>query len=196
MVDGTRGDGRSPLAFEDPAELKALHGPTFSGALILTYRHTVEPERPETAPETIIGIGKDFLFRQEGKTRFVVDLRLGRIYLGMDNHYVSFPMEANIVFWDSEAANRAVLSKAAAAGRLPAAASFDPFWNAVELRLTVPGDPPPTVETREEDGETVFSYKGEEVLRWRPMSEPLSAAAAAQLRHVLLCVRPGTFRVL
>jgi hypothetical protein len=180
----------APWPLKTPAELKALHGPNFSGARILTYRHTVDPIRSETAPETVIGIGKDFLFRQEGKTRFVVDLRLGRIYAGTDKRYVSYPMAANIVFWDSELANRAVLNKAAAAARLPAGISFDPFWNAVELRLTLPGDPPPTMETREEDGETVFSYKSEEALRWRPMSEPLPDAAAAHLRHVLLWLWP------
>ena len=85
-------------------------------------------------------------------------------------------------------ASRAVLNQAAVAARLPI--SFDPFWNAVELRLTTSGDPPPAVETREEDGETVFSYKAEEALRWRPMSEPLPDAAAAHLRHALLWLWP------
>ena len=90
----------APWPLKTPVELKALHGPSFSGAQILTYRHTVEPNRPDTPSETVIGIGKDFLFRQEGKTRFVVDLRLGRIYAGTDKRYVNHSMAANIVFWD------------------------------------------------------------------------------------------------
>src|SRR5262245_38338794 len=131
----------APWPLKSTAELKALHGPTFTGAQILTFRHTVDPARPDTAPDTIIGIGSDFVFREEGSTRFVVDLRLGRIYQVRDKRYVSSPMAASIVFWDSELGNRAALAKAAAAARLPAAAAFDPFWNAVELRLTLPGDP-------------------------------------------------------
>jgi hypothetical protein len=101
---------QAPWPLKTPAELKALHGLGFSGAHILTYRHTVKPDRPGTAPETVIEIGK--------------------------------------------------------------------------------GNPLPVVETREEDGETVFSYKGEEALRWRPMGQPLPEVAAARLRHALLWLWP------
>jgi hypothetical protein len=172
-----------------PAELKALHGPSFAGAQILTYRHSVEPVQPGVASETVIGIGRDFIFREEGKTRFVVDLRLGRIYQESNQRYVSYPMAANIVFSDSELMNRAVLGKVAATTGLPTAA-FDPFWDEVELKVSTPGDPPPAVETRNDNGETVFSYKGEEALRWRPAGNPLPAESRAQLGHALLWLWP------
>jgi hypothetical protein len=96
-----------------PAELKALNGPTFTGAQILTYRHSSSPPQPGVAPETTIGIGNDFIFREGGQTRFVVDLRLGRIYREENKRYVSSPMAAaNIVFCDSELMNRVAVAKA------------------------------------------------------------------------------------
>src|SRR5262249_33266808 len=161
-------------------------------AQILTYRHSVEPRQPGVASETVIGIGKDFIFREEGKTRFVVDLRLGRIFHETNNEtnkrYVSYPMAANIVFWDSELTHRVALNKALVAAG--AAAAFDPFWAGVELKVTTPDDPPPAVETRNDNGETVFSYKGEEVLRWRPAGEQLPAESMIQLGHALLWLWP------
>lgn len=189
---GTVAMAETPWPLKTPAELKALHGPSFTGAQILTYRHSVEPRQPGVASETVIGIGKDFIFREEGKTRFVVDLRLGRIYHETNNEtnkrYVSYPMAANIVFWDSELTHRVALNKALVAAG--AAAAFDPFWAGVELKVTTPGDPPPAVETRNDNGETVFSYKGEEVLRWRPAGEPLPAQSMIQLGHALLWLWP------
>jgi hypothetical protein len=178
----------TPWPLKAPAELKALHGPTFTGAQILTYRHSVEPHQPAAPTEIVIGIGRDFVFREEGETRFVVDLRLGRIYHSTKKRYGSYPIAANIVFADSELANRAVLAKAAATAGLPAV--FDPFWGAVELKVTTPGDPPPDITTRNDGDHTVFSYKGEEVLRWRPGGEPLPAVSAGQLGHALLWLWP------
>jgi hypothetical protein len=179
----------TPWPLKTPSELKALHGPSFVGAQILTYRHSVEPRQPDVASDTVIGIGRDFIFREEGKTRFVVDLRLGRIYHETNKRYVSYPMAANIVFWDSELANRVVLGKAVAKAGL-ASDTFDAFWAGVELKVTAPGDPPPAIETRNDNGDTVFTYKGEEVLRWRPRGKPLPSAPAIHLGHALLWLWP------
>jgi hypothetical protein len=180
----------APWPLKTPSELKALHGPTFVGAQILTYHHSIEPPQPDTASETVIGIGRDFIFREEGKTRFVVDFRLGRIYQETDKRYVSQPIAANIAFFDYELANRTVMAKALAKANIPSTDTSDPFWAAVELKVTTPGDPPPAMETRNDNGETVFSYKGEEVLRWRPMSEPLPDISAVHLHHALLWLWP------
>src|SRR5262249_43897196 len=163
---GTAAIAQTPWPLKTPDELKALHGPSFTGAQILTYRHSVEPRQPGVASETVVGIGRDFIFREEGKTRFVVDLRLGRIYHETNKRYVSYPMAANIVFWDSELTHRVALNKVLAAAG--AAAAFDPFWAGVGLKVTTPDDPPPAVETRNDNGEEVLSYKGGEVLRLRP----------------------------
>ena len=178
----------APWPLKTPAELKALHGSTFTGAQILTYRHSVDPPQPGTAAETVIGIGKDFVFRQEGDTRVVVDLHLGRIYQGVKGRYVSFPMAADIVAWESELANRVGLAKVMAGAGAPVV--FDPFWDAVELKVVMPGDPPPAIESRDDNGETVVTYNGEEALRWRPASQPLPAASAALLGHAFLWLLP------
>jgi hypothetical protein len=69
-------------------------------------------------------------------------------------------------------------------------AAIDPFWTAVELKVTTPGDPSPPMEMRKDNGDTVFSYKGDEALRWRPAKEPLPAASATHLGHALLWLRP------
>jgi hypothetical protein len=187
---GTAAIAQTPWPLKTSAELKALHGPSFAGAQILTYRHSVEPHQPGVASETVIGIGRDFIFREEGETRFVVDLRLGRIYQETNKRYVSYPMAANIVFWDSELTHRVAMGKALATAGVAAPAAFDPFWTAVELKVTTPGDPPPDVETRNDNGETVFSYKGEEALRWRPAGNPLPAESGIQLGHALLWLWP------
>jgi hypothetical protein len=186
---GTAATAETPWPLKTPAELKALHGPSFAGAQILTYRHSVEPHQPGVASETVIGIGRDFIFREEGKTRFVVDLRLGRIYQETNKRYVSYPMAANIVFWDSELTHRVALGKALATAGV--AAAFDLFWAAVELKVTTPGDQPPALETRDDNGETVFSYKGEEALRWRPAGKPLPAESGIQLGHAFAMAMAG-----
>jgi hypothetical protein len=194
LVSASAAVAETPWPLKTPAELKAMHGPTFTGVQILTYRHTVEPAKPGTAPETIIGMGRDFVFREEGGVRFVVDLRLGRTYdVNRDKQYIDSPMAASIVARDVELTNRIGLGKAlAAAGILDKAGpSFDPFWNATELKVTAPGEPPPVADTREQNGVTVFLYKGREAMRWQPAGETLPPEVAANLGHALLWLWRG-----
>jgi hypothetical protein len=185
----------TPWPLKTPAELKALHGPTFTGLHILTYRRSQDPKEAGTAPETVIGIGGDIMFRDDGGSRRVVDLRLGRIYdLRKNKRYVNHPMAADIVWFDSELSNRIALGKALAAGGLDQDKQSmvrEPFWDAVELKVTVPNEPPPVVETREQGGETAFVYNGQEAVRWRPMDQPLPSAVAANLGRALLWFFPG-----
>jgi hypothetical protein len=185
----------TPWPLKTPAELKALHGPTFNGLYILTYRRSQDPKEAEAAPETVIGIGRDIMFRDDGGRRRVVDLRLGRIYdVQKDKRYVNHPMAADIVWLGMELSNRVALGKVVAAGGLDADKQSmvrEPFWDAVELKVTVPSEPPPVVETRQKGGETTILYKGQEVVRWRPMTQPLPPAVAANLGRALLWFFPG-----
>jgi hypothetical protein len=195
LVSGTTAAAETPWPLKTPAELRALHGPTFTGMQILTYRHAVEPAEPGTAPETTIGIGRDIVFREEGGVRFVVDLRLGRTYeISRDKQYIDSPMAASIVARDVEMANRVGLGKALAAAGIAqdkAGSSFDPFWNATELKVTSPGESPPVVETRQRNGVTTFLYQGKDAIRWQPAGEALPPQLAANLRHALLWLWRG-----
>lgn len=195
LVSATAAAAETPWPLKTPAELKALHGLTFTGMQILTYRHTVEPAQPGTAPETIIGIGQDIVFREEGGARFIVDLRLGRTYeVSRDKRYIDSPMAASIVARDTESANRIGLGKALAAAGIAqdkAGSSFDPFWNATELKVTAASEPPPVVERLDRNGVTIFLYKGKEAMRWQPAREALPPHVAANLRHVLLWLWRG-----
>jgi hypothetical protein len=51
----------TPWPLKTPAELKKLHGPTFVGMQILTYRREQQPAVEGAAPEVTIGIGRSFL---------------------------------------------------------------------------------------------------------------------------------------
>jgi hypothetical protein len=180
---------------KSPAELKAVHGATFAGMQLLTYRHSIEPAKDAAASQTIIGIGRDVIFREEDGNRFVVDLRLGRIYeVGPNTRYVNYPVAASIVSRDAEMGNRINLSRALAAAKVERdkiGYVLEPFWDATELKVTAPNEPPPVVAIHDDQGETVFSYKGQDVLRWRPVAEQLPPQVAGNLGRALLWLWPG-----
>src|SRR5262249_8314973 len=139
----------TPWPLRTPAELKALRGADSAGMQILTYRRSQGPKEAET--DVTIGIGRTAIFREQGRTRRVIDLVLGRIYdLRDDKRFVSYPIVADIVFRDTEMGNRVVLAKALAAAGIEQSKIDpvgDPFWNATELHVTVPNEPAPAVET-------------------------------------------------
>jgi hypothetical protein len=180
----------TPWPLKTPAELGALHGPTFTGARILTYRHQVEPAQPSAAPRIVIGVGDDFVFREEGDTRLVIDLRLGRLYsFETGKRYVSYPIEADVIWRDQELNNRASINKALAAAHIERP-GLDPFWDAIELKMVMPGEPPIELESRNDGGESVIAYKGVEISRWRPAPQPLPQRSAAHLRQALRWLWP------
>jgi hypothetical protein len=175
----------TPWPLKAPADLKALHGPTFTGAQILTstgIRSSRRHRRSRPRP-SLVSAATSFFVRtvKRGSSSICASV-------ASTVRRTSYPMAANIVFWDTELANRVALAKAAATAGISGV--FDPFWGAVELKMTTPGDSLPAVETRNDGEHTVVSYKGEEVLRWRPASEPLPPASAAHLSHALLWLLP------
>jgi hypothetical protein len=134
----------TPWPLKTPTELRVLHGAGFAGFQILTYRVSEPSKQPDKS--IVIGIGRDVIIRDDGRTCRVVDFRLGRLY-DVDEHrrYVNSPIATEIVFRDTELGNRLGLGKAlSAAGVGDKAADFvDAFWRATELKVTPPNDPPP-----------------------------------------------------
>jgi hypothetical protein len=179
----------TPWPLRTPAELKALHGPTFTGMQILTYRRTQDPKVEGAAPQTVIGIGQDIIYREDGQIRRVVDLRLGRVYNLQGTRYFNTPIAPEIVIRENELANRIGLSKAVAAAGIERDrldVMGEPYWRAVDLKVMPTDEPPPVVKTRHDGGETVFLYNDSEVVRWRPADKALAAPQAANLARVLL----------
>ena len=189
LVCATTAAAETPWPLRTPAELRALHGPGLAGMQILTYRRTHEPTHPEAAPQIVIGIGRGIIYREEGQSRRVVDLRLGRIYQLQGKRYLNYPLAADIVFRDLELTNRVGLGKALAAAGIEEekrAIIADPFWNSSDLKVTAENETPPAVEMRNEGAATVYVYKGVEAIRWEPMDKPLSPAVSGNLGRVLL----------
>jgi hypothetical protein len=188
LVSTTEAWCETPWPLRTPAELKALHGPTFTGMQILTYRRTQEPKVEGTAPQIVLGIGQDTIYREDGQSRSIIDFRLGRIYDLKGPRYVNGAIAPMIVFFESELASRLNLSKALGAagiGEDKLGATGDPFWRAVELKVMPTDEPPPAVTSRVDNSETVLLYKDAEVVRWRPADKALPAAAAANLARAL-----------
>lgn len=172
-----------------PTELKALHGVGFTGFQLLTYRLSELPNQTDRPSNIVIGVGRDIIFRDDGRRRRVVDFRLARIYdVDENGRYLNSPIAAEIVFRDTELANRLVLSKAiSGAGIAEKVAGFaDPFWRGTELKVVAPNEALPAVEWHTEGGETTAFYKGEEVIRWEPMEAVFPAPVVANLGRVLL----------
>jgi len=176
----------TPWPLKTPTELRALHGAGFAGFQILTYRVSEQSKQPDKS--IVIGIGRDVIIRDDGRTRRVVDFRLGRLY-DVDEHrrYVNSPIATEVVFRDTELGNRLGLGKVlSAAGVGDKAADFvEPFWRATELKVTPPNDPPPGVQWQTEREETIALYNGEEVIRWRPKHESLPESVAVNLHRAL-----------
>ena len=183
----------TPWPLKTPAELKKLHGPTFVGMQVLTYRREQQPAVEGAAPEVTIGIGRSFLVYEDGDDRRVIDLRLARIYELNRKRYVNSPLAAELDLRDSDLRNRNLQSRpvAAAGGPDKAGAGPDPFWDATELKVTAPNERAPATETRQDGGDTVFAYKGEEVMRWRPTDKPLPSSVSGNLGRALLWFWPG-----
>jgi hypothetical protein len=184
----------TPWPLKTPAELKKLHGPTFVGMQILTYRREQQPAVDGAAPEVTIGIGRSILFYEDGDDRRIIDLRLARIYDLHRKRYVNSPLAAELDLRDSDLRNRNLQSRpvSAAAGEPDkAGAGPDPFWDATELKVTAPNERAPAIETRQDGGDTVFAYKGQEVMRWRPTDKPLLSSVAGNLSRALLWFWPG-----
>jgi hypothetical protein len=156
---------------------------------ILTYRRSQDPKVEGAAAQIVIGIGQDIIYREDGQNRRVVDLRLGRVYDVRGTRYVDTPITPEIVFRENELASRLALSKGmAAAGiaRDKPGTMGEPFWRAIDLKVTPTDEPPPGVKSRVDSGETVFLYNDVEVVRWRPADEALPAPQAATLARALL----------
>src|SRR5262249_42008102 len=109
VLFATAASGETPWPLRTPSELKALHGPTFVGMQILTYRRSQEPKVEGTAPQIVIGIGQDIIYREDGQNRRIVDLRLGRVYNLQGARYVDTPIAPEIVFRENELASRLAL---------------------------------------------------------------------------------------
>jgi hypothetical protein len=155
---------------------------------ILTYRRSQEPKVEGAAPQTVIGIGQDIIFREDGTHRRIVDLRLGRIYDVEGMRYVNSPMATEIVWRDSEMASRINLVKAMAAAGIDQdklSLIREPFWSAIELKVTPANEAPPAINTRLEGGETIFLYNDAEVVRWRQTDKALPPQVAANLGRAL-----------
>lgn len=189
LVSTTAARCETPWPLRTPAELKALHGPTFAGMQILTYHHSQEPRVEGAALEIVIGIGKDVIYREEGQDRRIVDVRLGRIYDVQGTRYVNTPIAPEIIWRETELAHRLALSKALGAmgiGDDKLGSIREPFWRAIELKVTPTDEPPPVVKSRVDKGETVLLYNDAEVVRWRPADKALAAPHAANLARALL----------
>src|SRR5580704_1441282 len=188
LLCATAARGETPWPLRTPAELAALHGPTFVGMQILTYRRTQTPKVDGAAPQVVIGVGPDIIYREDGQNRLVVDLRLGRIYDVKAGHYLDTPIAPYVGFRDFELTNRLWMSQAMAKAGIDQSkvAMTDPFWRSVELKITPPNEPPPAVTTRTEGRDTVFLYRDAEVTRWRPADDALPAPVASTLARTLL----------
>jgi hypothetical protein len=182
----------TPWPLKSPAELKALHGQGFTGFQVLTYRHSQTPNPSEKLHDVVLGIGTDIIFFDDGKVRRVIDFRLGRIYnVNQDRHYVNSPIAAEVIFRDFERANREGLAKELSSAKLEDKTTLgNAFWQDVELKVTTSDEAQPALDWREDRGETVILYKGEEVVRWHAMDETLPASVRDNLRHVLLWFFP------
>ena len=130
----------TPWPLKTPAELKTLHGPTFTGLHILNYCPPQEAAEAGAAAATVIGIGRDIMFRDDGGNRRVIDLRSAASTRSATS-YINYPMAADIVWFDAELFNRVGLGKALAAAGLDQekqSVAREPFWDAIELKVTVP----------------------------------------------------------
>src|SRR5262245_23665999 len=116
----------TPWPLKTLAELKKLHGPTFVGMQVLTYRREQAPAVEGAAPEVTIGIGRSILFYEDGDDRRVIDLRLARIYDLHRKRYVNSPFAAELDLRDSDLRNRNLQSRPVAAASEPDKADAGP----------------------------------------------------------------------
>jgi hypothetical protein len=179
----------TPWPLRTPAEIKALHGADFTGMHVFTYRHTSTPAKPNTSPETIIGIGKHLIYRADGADRMVVDLRFGRVYWFQGgNRYINVSIAPFVAWGEFELANRVQLKKilSAAVDEAKARVMYDPFWTPAEMKVVAPGEDMPALKKREQDGTQIFNYDDVEVMHWRPMPAALPEPFSANLRRAFL----------
>lgn len=193
-VAAARAEQPWPLKGVD--ELKQLHGPTWSGVQLLTYRHSTDYNEPVSA-RTIIGLGRDAIFREDDGRRVVVDFRLGRIYeMEATGRFQNSPIAAEIVARTWQRAVRPPSKRVedrfvpvdGTEDRRPVlenlwAPMSEQFWEVSETHISHFSDAKAVWETRQIGPVTEFLHDTHTVVRWRPADMALPEEVAAQLRR-------------
>jgi hypothetical protein len=194
VAAGATAQAELPWPLKGAGELKQLHGLTWTGMQLLTYRHSTDYNEPVSA-RTIIGLGRDAIFREEDGHRVVVDFRLGRIYeMEANGRFQNSPIAAGIAERVHQRSirplSRRVESRFAPVDgkedRRPVmenlwAPMSDPFWTASETHVTHPSDAEAVWETRKIGPVTEFLRDGHTAVRWQPKDKALPKEVAAQL---------------
>jgi hypothetical protein len=182
-----------------PAATVPAAGPLASAAQIRTAHPGVETATKivfekrdgDKAPRLLTVImADDFLDIDDGENEGIEDFKLKRsIAVNTTTHrFSNVSLYASIGFRAFELTNRRMLGGALGAAKIDIMPeTFKPFWAESELALADGSAPAPAIELQAAaDGAISFRFEGNEVVRFRPSAEVLSAANQKLLCRWLL----------